>query len=535
MQRVINPVIPGFSPDPSICRVGEDYYLVVSSFEYFPSIPVFHSRDLVNWRQIGHCIDRESQLPGWAPWHSTGMQAPTIRHIAGRFYVTCTTSRNFIVSADDPAGPWSDPVWVEQPGIDPSIFQDDDGKVYYTNSYRYKDDDGMGVVCIGQSEIDLATGAFIQQPRVIWGGTGGQGPEAPHLYKVDGRYYLMIAEGGTEFGHMETLARSDTPWGPWETCPHNPIFTNRSTNRPLQVCGHGDMVEAPDGSWWMVYLAVRPIGYHWVHVTGRETCLAPVQWNADGWPVVGEDGRLPIAFDAELPHAMQPWPRGYDDAVVEKFAGQRLDDEWNFIRHPRRENYRLGERPGCLTLLGAATSIDSMEQPTWVGRRQRHIHCGVQTLLHFAPGDEPEGTGDGQEAGLSVYQNWMHHYDLAILRRRQRNWIVLRRRIGNLVGEEACLPVDGESLHLRVEADAHGYAFHVSADGERWQQLGWGEARYLSTEVGGRFTGVYFALYATGNGKPCCSPAYFEGFRYEPHPELEPGRKGDEVGHRVLT
>lgn len=512
-MKLHNPVIPGFSPDPSICRVGEDYYLAVSSFEYFPAIPIWHSRDLVHWRQIGHAVHRPEQMP-FEPWVSCGMLAPTLRHHAGRFYLTCTNAGgggNFIVHAADPAGPWSDPVWIDQPGIDPSLFVDDDGSVYYTNSYRFTDDRGMRRCTIGQSRIELQTGAILEPVREIWPGTGGKGAEAPHLYKIDGRYYLMIAEGGTEYGHMGTIARSHSPWGPWESCPDNPIFSNRSTDLPLQACGHGDLVQAPDGSWWMVFLAIRPVGYHSHHVLGRETCLAPVRWTDAGWPVVGTDGRLPLSFEAALPHPLQALP---PKPVRDDFDSQTLDLEWNHLRLPRSACYSLDHRPGHLTLWGTASDIDNMFRPTWIGRRQRHLRCRVATCLDFAPGEGQDQEHEKEEAGLCVWQNPKHHYEIALQRRHQRNDLLLRRRIGSLVAEECRLPWHHERVYLEVTADPVWYRFRFSADGEHWQHAGAGEIRYLSTEVAGLFTGVFFALYATGHGKPSTTPACFDWFEY---------------------
>lgn len=282
-----NPVIPGFYPDPSVCRVGEDYYLVTSSFEYFPGVPIFHSRDLVHWRQLGHCLTRCSQLPLQKAGFSAGIYAPTLRYHQGRFYMVTTNvtaQQHLIVSAEDPAGEWSEPLWLTHGAIDPSLFFDDDGTVYFTSN-----GDG-GIV---QSTLDLVSGQFTSPMRAIWAGTGGAYPEAPHLYKINGAYYLMIAEGGTEYGHMETIARSASPWGPFEPCPRNPILTHRSLAHAIRCTGHADLVEDHLGNWWMVFLAVRPVdAYPPRYHLGRETFLAPVTWDTDGWPLV--NGGKPV-------------------------------------------------------------------------------------------------------------------------------------------------------------------------------------------------------------------------------------------------
>src|SRR5690606_852005 len=270
-----------FYPDPSICRVGDDFYLVASSFEYFPGVPIFHSRDLVHYRQIGHCLHRASQLALTGAAASGGIYAPTLRYHRGLFMMTTTnvsSGGNFIVTATAPEGPWSDPIWVAQDGIDPSLFFDRDGTAIYTTS-------SGGAL---QSRIDAATGALLSEPKVVWQGTGGQYPEAPHLYLREGWYYLLLSEGGTEYGHMVTMARSRSPWGPFEASPQNPLLTHRSWRSPIQAVGHADLVDTASGRWFAVCLGVRPNGYPPAYHLGRETFLAPVRWGDDGFPVIGD-------------------------------------------------------------------------------------------------------------------------------------------------------------------------------------------------------------------------------------------------------
>ena len=292
-QGYTNPIVKGFNPDPSVCRVGEDYYLVTSSFQYFPGVPLYHSKDLVNWEQIGHVLTRESQLHLKGANSNGGIYAPTIRHHDGKFYMITTnvsTVGNFIVSTDDIRGEWSDPVPVKVGGIDPSIFWDEDGKCWYTGSA-----DGGILLC----EINPDTGDVLSVPRRIWNGTGGRWPEAPHIYKKDGWYYLMIAEGGTEFGHMETIARSRHIDGPYQEAPHNPILAHykaATQDNPIQGVGHADLVQAHDGSWWLVCLGFRTqSGMH--HLLGRETFLAPVRWDEGAWPVVNATGDIAIEMN----------------------------------------------------------------------------------------------------------------------------------------------------------------------------------------------------------------------------------------------
>jgi alpha-N-arabinofuranosidase len=504
-----NPIISGFHPDPSICRVGDDYYLITSSFEYFPGIPIFHSRDLVNWKQLGHVLTRPSQLPLARKDHypsSLGIYAPTIRYHNGRFYVittNVTTGINFYVHADRPEGPWSEPVIIEGwPGIDPDLFFDEDGKVYVTGTNQYQvEPEG-----IYQAELDIETGRVLTDRILLWYGTGGSCPEGPHIYRIGEWYYLMIAEGGTEYGHMETIARSKHPSGPYEAHPRNPIMSNRSTNLPIQATGHADLVQAPDGTWWAVFLGIRPVGYPKRHHLGRETFLAPVNWSEDGWPTIGSEGRI------ELTYETGSWPVSQPSAWLDKddFDQPLLDPVWNFCRNPAEGSWSLTERPGWLTLYGEPCSLDDYASPAFVGRRQQHLKCEISTYLEFQPGQ------DGEEAGLTVYMNERYHYDLSLIRQHGQNYLRLRRRVGSLWKIEQEIAYADIGVELGVSAVDEEYTFWVtSQDGTR-MIMGNGETSLLSTEVAGGFTGVYIAMYASGNGKPSRSPAFFDYFRYIP-------------------
>lgn len=508
-QAVRNPVIPGFHPDPSVVRVGEDFYLVTSSFEFFPGVPVFHSRDMVHWRQIGHVLTRDSQLPLQGARASGGIYAPTIRYHGGTFYMVTTNvtgGGNFYVTAKDPAGPWSEPVWVkEQGGIDPSLFFDEDGTTYLLSNGGGPGDRERGIY---QSTIDVATGKLTSTPRLIWRGTGGRYAEAPHMYRVKGVYYLMIAEGGTEYGHMETIARSRSPWGPFEPCPRNPILTHKNSHveQPVQATGHADLVEDKDGKWWMVLLAIRPQGGKWHHL-GRETFLAPVTWDAGGWPLVNGGRGVELEMSLVLP--------GNDTPVVtparSTFDGP-LGFEWNHLRNPDRAAYSLTARPGWLELRGSALTLGAVASPTFVGRRQQHFAARVATRLDFAP------TREGDEAGLSVFQNPTHHYEIAVRRTATGREVFVRQTIGaSLSSVTASARLDGEEpVELEVVAAPLEYRFAVvDARGAR-HDLGTAQTRYLASEVADGFTGVYFGLYATGNGSAASVPAAFDWFDYEP-------------------
>ncbi|HEX6685041.1 MAG TPA: glycoside hydrolase family 43 protein [Candidatus Limnocylindrales bacterium] len=490
-----NPVIAGMHPDPSICRVGDDYYLACSSFEYFPGVPIFHSRDLVHWEQIGNALDRPSQLtlPAAMP-SSAGVYAPTLRHHDGRFWLITTNVASgggtMVFTTDDPAGPWSEPVRLPGvTGIDPDLAWDEDGHCWCTYAG------------VGQVRIDPGTGQTFGPPRRLWSGApGAQAPEAPHLYRIGGYWYLLIAEGGTERGHAVSIARGPAPDGPFEPCPANPILSHRGTNRPIQNTGHADLVEAPDGSWWMVFLGVRPGGGTpgW-HVLGRETFLAPVTW-VDGWPVVGE-----VAPSMAAP----PWPSHPvpPSPVRDDFEGDRLHPRWVSVRSRPVEQLSLLDRPGWLTLHARGESLDHPDI-TFAGRRQQHLSCRVRTLV-----DAAEGRG-----GIAVRLDECHHYEVEA----GDGQVRVVARIGSLRSTVATRPMPEGPVRLRIDVLASPPGdWHPSkepdvlrlgvdeADGA-FDPLAELDGRYLSTEVAGGFTGRVIGMYAAAG------TVRFDWFDYEP-------------------
>lgn len=512
-----NPVLPGFHPDPSICRVQDDYFLVTSSFEYFPSIPLFHSRNLIDWEQIGYCVTKSEWLPLMCGVpNSSGIYAPTIRFHNGRYYVITTNVStketgepgfgNFIITAEDPYGEWSKPVWLDSPGIDPSLFFDEFGAVYCCGSCN-------GIFLY---QIDVKTGARLSELKYIWQGTGGTCPEGPHIYRRGGWYYLMIAEGGTEYGHMVTMARSRSVWGPYEACPHNPVLSNRSTGRPIMATGHADLVEDGRGNWWAVCLGNRPICYPPKHNLGRETNLVPVLWQEDGWPQMGNNGVVEQTVETEqLPEAagwqnsaFNQMPKPDEDfAFQEDFRASSLNVRWNYLYGPDEQAVHFGDETG-LRLKGKAASLSDAAPCTFLGCRQEHHVCTVRVRLSFQP------KCGGEEAGLAIYLNREHHYEAALTRQNGENLLILRRTIGSLWRVEQAVPCNAAGVTLEIAASKETYAFSYSVDGEHFTPLGGGEACYLTTEVGGGFTGCCFALYASGNGAVCENPAYFTDFHY---------------------
>jgi alpha-N-arabinofuranosidase len=353
-------------------------------------------------------------------------------------------------------------------------------------------------------EIELETGRLIGPEHKIWPGFEDDLCEAPHIYKINGWYYLLVAEGGTHRGHMACIGRSQQVTGPYESCPHNPILSHRAkVAEPIQATGHADLVQAHDGAWWMVFLGIRQVDWRYHHL-GRETFLAPVTWTTDGWPVVNSGRKIELEMGADLltPHAWPPAPKRDD------FDSFYLALPWNFRRCPAPRAWSLSERPGWLTLHGGPNSLDDPDAPVFLGRRQQHFDCTATTLLEFDPHRE------GEEAGLAVYMDEQHHYEIALRRGRASNEIIVRKRIGDLAVEAACEAFKENRVLLRVAADAHLYAFSYSVDGKTFHPLAKGLARYLSSEVAGGFAGVYFALYVTGNGKPGQAAVYFDWFDY---------------------
>lgn len=493
-QKYRNPVISGYHPDPSICRVGEDYYLVNSTFEYFPGVPVYHSKNLVNWELVGHCLTTEKQLPLEKCRVSGGIFAPTIRYHDGWFFMTTTnvsSGGNFIVFSRQPDQGWSDPVWVDQGGIDPSLLFDDDGKVYYTTAAN--DSDGRS--CILICELDPFTGEKFTGSQVLSYGCGGRYPEGPHLYKRNGTYYLMLAEGGTEYGHMETIQRADSPYGPYSPCPHNPILSHRDDMKGEISCtGHADMVEDQNGNWWMVCLATRCCGgKHPVmqHNLGRETYLTPVVWEEDGWPVAGSGGRIALEMEGPLPAKTEPVCRDFHD----DFSGEVFSGHYNFLRNPKQENYVRNPEKKTLVLKGTEVTLNEADSPTWIGIRQKDFDTETTVRLR------PVSRTQGMRIGLTAYYNNDYHYDIYLTRELEQWKVCLAKHIHDMFAVTACaeidLPEDG-NVWFRIVTDSEYYTFLFSTDGVRYQKLGTGLTVGLCTE-GTRtmtFTGTYLAMFA---------------------------------------
>lgn len=477
-QQLRNPIIPGYHPDPSVCRVGNDYYLVNSSFQYFPGVPIFHSKDLVNWEQIGNVLDRNSQLPldGATSW--LGIYAPTIRYHEGTYYMITTNvgkRGNFMVTATNPAGPWSEPIWLEQGGIDPSLFFED-GKTYMMSN-----PDNTIMLC----EIDPKTGRKLTESKPLWQGTGGRWPEGPHIYKKDGWYYLLISEGGTELAHKLTIARSRNIYGPYESNPANPILTNCSRDgqgMQIQGTGHGDFVQAADGSWWIVFLAYRNFGGSYHHI-GRETYLAPVEWEAGQWPVV--NGGQPI--DTLMAVKTLPAVPVKKPASRTLFNNRtKLGPEWVWLQNPIAANYQM--TGGKLHMVSHGT-LAGNNQPTFLGRRQESPNILVETevLVHHPIEDK---------YGLAIYQINDGYLSFYVTSHDIGVDYQIKSLQGTLNSEDWSLADIPEKVRLRITSNGERYYFSYACNDETtFTPLADIECSLVSTEVVGGFTGVTIGMF----------------------------------------
>ena len=485
MTTLPNPLLNGFHPDPSVVRVGDEWFIATSTFEYLPGIPIHRSRDFESWELIGHVATRAGQLGVEEVPTGCGAWAPTLRHRDGVFHLVITDTRGrgmLHFTATDAAGPWSDGDVIltadgtaSVNGIDPDIAWDADGNVYITYSGLLLDGPQAGThLGIQQVRVDLDAHRALEEPRSLWSGTGGQFPEAPHLYEIEGTWYLMIAEGGTERGHGVSMARGTSPEGPFETAPGNPLVSARSTIRPIQNTGHGDLVVGPDGEWLCVLLGVRPRSMtRAFSALGRETFVTGVHWQPNGWPTID-----PVLLS----------PR--EGTRVEVSFDEPLDGEWIAVRALPSTIADLSSHPGSLVLHGTGTSLDD-PRPVFVGRRQEHLTNSVTVRIHVT-----DGVG-----GLAVRYDERFHVEIEAGGGR----VVARAVVGGLV-QEWPHPFDGQALELtlasRPPAATAGLPLtsdliHLSAtiDGAE-RELAQVDGRFLASETTESFTGRVIGVYA---------------------------------------
>jgi xylan 1,4-beta-xylosidase len=505
-----NPILGGFYPDPSMVRVKDDYYLVNSSFAYFPGVPIFHSRDLVHWTQIGNVLSRRSQLDLDGAGISRGIYAPSIRYHDGLFYMITTLmdkGGNFFVTARNPAGPWSDPVWLPSvDGIDPSLFFDDDGKAYVVNNGeaiekpRYN-----GHRAIWIQEFDVKAQQMIGPRTLIVNGgvditTNPIWIEGPHLFRKNGQYYLLCAEGGTGDGHSEVVFRSDAIRGPYLPGPSNPVLTQRhlAESRPFPITstGHADFVELPNGDWWSVFLGTRPYDGD-MYNTGRETYLMPVRW-VNGWPVMTA-GTETVPYVRRRPDLAGdvpgPMPLGGNLSYRDDFDGASLAPGWQLIRTPKEQWYDLTSTRGALTLHARSADFSPRDQPSFLGRRQQNLFATASTAMTYAPAK------NGDKAGLVAFQNDEFYYLLAVTRAGDERVLQLEKRAGSAPATVvATTPLRGDPnapVYLRIQAKGARYDFSFATTPDAWTLLaGDADGTILSTKVAGGFVGTMFGLYA---------------------------------------
>ncbi|RMI09579.1 glycoside hydrolase family 43 protein [Cellulomonas triticagri] len=509
---VTNPLLPGCYPDPSVCRVGDDYFLVTSTFEYLPGLPVLRSRDLATWEQIGHVVDRPGQLDLTGIASSGGLYAPTLRHHDGVFWLIGTLvardgdrrpagvrDGTFVMTATDPAGPWSDPAWLDVDGIDPSLLFDADGRVWAHGTRLAADPEWDQQTEVWVRELDPATRTLVGPEHVVWTGAvrGAVWAEGPHLYRVGDRYLLLAAEGGTEFHHAVAVAVADEVTGPYRGNPANPVLTHRHLGRSVDVVGtgHADLVEAADGTWWAVLLGMRLCGgYH--YPLGREAFLVPVTWE-DGWPVFAPGvGRVPQ--EVEVPFAVPTGPR---TAVQGGASGPVLPDDlrWTAVRAlpaqvatPAADGWDLPLRP--------VTLADPVAAPTFVGIRLQHHHADLRAVVAA-----PLRAGD--EVGLAVRQSERDHVRLAVTAvpgpgpgtAPGRRVVAVHRRAGedHEVGAATLPgPVDAPTA-LGVEV--RGAVLHLTAaDGDETPvRVGTVRTGDLDSVAAGGFLGLWLGPYAS--------------------------------------
>ncbi len=498
-----NPILSGYYPDPSVTRVGEDYYLVNSSFAHFPGLPVFHSKDLVHWTQIGNAIDRPEQLDFTGRKTSEAVFAPDISYHDGVFYIvnTCVACKgNFVITARNPAGPWSNPTWLPFEGIDPSIYWEGD-KAYIVNNRapagpaRY---DGHRAIWI--QEFDWRAGKMVgDSTQLIDGGVDiTKQPvwvEGPHIVRKDGFYYLTAAEGGTSVNHSQVVLRSRTLRGPYVPYADNPILTQRDLDparpNPITSAGHAELVQTQNGDWWATFLAVRPYEADFYNI-GRETFLLPVTWR-NGWPIILPKGKaVPFAATApKLPRSTAALPTSGDFAYTDEFDRDRLSMQWIGVRTPQRAFHRVAD--GDLILEPRTRIGDLTGAPAFIARRQQHSDATVSTTLRFAP------AAAGERAGLVAMQSDDAYLFFGLTRIGDTPSIALYTSAKGQERLVASAPVaTGALVTLTLRITGGTAAFDYSAGGPARTLKSGVDVRFLSTHDAGGFVGTLIGPYVEG-------------------------------------
>lgn len=522
----LNPIIAGFHPDPSICRVGDDYYLINSGFNYFPSLPIWHSKDLVNWIQIGNVLDRPSQFPMRGGAMQNGTYAPTIRYHDGTFYVVNTlvgsSLGNYYVTATDPKGPWSEPIKLQGiGGIDPDFFFDDDGKCYVTSCDDPPQAQYNGHRAIKLQEMDLEQKKPVGEKTIIInGGTDiSKRPvwcEGPHIYKVNGKFYAMCAQGGTSTAHTEVIFRSDSLRGPYVPWDQNPILTQMGLPGdrpdPVTCTGHADLVQTQNGDWYAVFLGCQPYQGNFFN-TGRETFMLPVTWTADGWPVILPP-RTPVPLTVKKPNLpadkAAAVPTTGNISYIENFDSDTLAPRWIGVRVPTSKWYATSKTDKALFLEPRADRLSAQGNPSFLVVRQQNndFTCGVTLTA------QPRITNC--VAGLAAFQNESHYYAINVkIESGRLTEISLEqpaaggrgfggRRGGNAAPPRVLatekLPDNPASIRLEIEgAGPVTKAFYAIGNGDQTRRAQLGQdlqSSFLSTDTAGGFQGVMLGMFA---------------------------------------
>lgn len=518
MAAVKNPVLTGFNPDPSMIRVGDDYYIATSTFEWFPGVAVYHSRDLRNWELLPAPLRRLSQLNMTGEQSSTGVWAPDLSYCDGRFYLIYTDVktgnggmtfydvRNYLVTTDDICGEWSEPVYLNGSGFDPSLFHDDDGRSWFVNmqfDYRPWNIRFGGIVI---QEYSKEERKLIGEPKNIFVGTTRRVTEAPHIYKKDGYYYLFCAEGGTKYDHCETVVRSKNILGPYELSPYSPLITSKPYPRnPLQKAGHASLVEGADGKWYLAHLCGRPVGEERCCILGRETAIQEVVWE-NGWPrLLGGVNEPSEYFEApeSSPVSSESAPTWAKTGI---WSGQDWRDDfdkedWNprFLspRIPLGERASLTAREGWLRLYGRE-SLESLYEQSFLAVRQQHFYFQADTKLEFHP------VSYQQMAGLAYYYDTLSHYYLCVTADEQQGRVLtvmhkVLNKFSMPLGVGVSIPEDG-AVYLRLTGEKETAQFYYSLDGENYEKIGDAlDATVLSDDYyrkisTSRFTGAFVGI-----------------------------------------
>jgi len=523
--KFTNPILAGFYPDPSITKVGTDYYLVNSTFSYFPGIPIFHSKDLKNWKQIGNVIDRPTQMNFLGDRVTRGLFAPSINFHNGLYYVTCTLidhQGNFVVTSKSPAGPWSDPVWLpEVKGIDPSLFFDQDKAYIVYNSdapdnkplysghrtIRVFEFDSVNLKVLGE-EKQLVNGGVDISKKPVW-------IEGPHIFKRGNWYYLCAAEGGTSVNHSQVVLRSKNATGPYIPFEKNPILTQRDLDpnrkNPITSAGHAELIEGPDGKTYAVFLAVRPYEGDYYN-TGRETFIAPVKWEND-WPIINPDSEaLKFSYSANIKEVKQveARPQSGNFSYRIQFENQ-LDPALLFLRTIDSSWFQVDKLKGLNMGLLPETIMGS-GHPAFIGKRQQHLKAKASTALIF------NAKTANEKAGITIFQNESHFYYLCKSVANGKSVLQVFKGTQDKKTMELLkqTELNSDLIYLQIEANRDKYNFYYATAPKQWKLLLANvDGKFLSTKEAGGFVGSLFALYATSSGEKSDQTANFKWLNYE--------------------